>query len=97
MRLKIAVSVVRFRPWAPCSLAHHGVPVLARDNVTDIIIEGDFVVFLIGMRINRRWKLHKSLSVVRAMPKMLRELEAAPQFRGQFFRARSMISGLYSK
>jgi hypothetical protein len=60
-------------------------------------IEGDFGVFLIGMRINKPWKLHKWLSVVRAMPKMLRELEAASQFRGQFFRARSMISGLYSK
>lgn len=60
-------------------------------------IEGDFVVFLIGMRINKPSKLHKWLSVVRAMPKMLRELEAASQFRGQFFRARSMISGLYSK
>jgi hypothetical protein len=43
------------------------------------------------------WKLHKWLPVPRAMPKMLKELEAAPQFRGQFFRARSMISGLYSK
>jgi hypothetical protein len=42
-------------------------------------------------------KLHKWLPVPRAMPKMLKELEAAPQFRGQFFRARSMISGLYSK
>jgi hypothetical protein len=35
-------------------------------------IEGDFVVFLIGMRINKPWKLHKWLSVARAMPKMLR-------------------------
>ena len=41
-------------------------------------IEGDFVVFLIGMRINRPWKLHKWLPVARAMPKMLKELEAAP-------------------
>jgi hypothetical protein len=60
-------------------------------------LEGDFVVFLIGMRINKPWKLHKWLPVARAMPKMLNELEAAAQFRGQFFRARSMISGLYSK
>jgi hypothetical protein len=57
-------------------------------------IEGDFVVFLIGMRVNKPWKLHKWMSIARAMPK---ELEAASQFRGQFFRARSMISGLYSK
>ena len=41
-------------------------------------IEGDFVVFLIGMRINKLWKPHKWLPVARAMPKMLRELEAAP-------------------
>ena len=41
-------------------------------------IEGDFVVFLIGMRINKPWKLHKWLPVARAMPKMLKELEAAP-------------------
>ncbi len=26
-------------------------------------IEGDFVVFLIGMRINKPWKLHKWLPV----------------------------------
>jgi hypothetical protein len=27
-------------------------------------VEGDFVVFLIGMRINKPWKLHKWLPVV---------------------------------
>ena len=37
-------------------------------------IEGDFVVFLIGMRINRLWKLHKWIPVAMAMPKMLKEL-----------------------
>lgn len=36
--------------------------------------EGDFVVFLIGMRINRFWKIHKWLPVATAMPKMLKEL-----------------------
>lgn len=41
-------------------------------------IEGDFVVFLIGMRINRIWKPHKWLPVLLAMPRMLKELEAAP-------------------
>lgn len=41
-------------------------------------IEGDFVVFLIGMRINKPWKLHKWLPVLRAIPRMLKELEAAP-------------------
>jgi hypothetical protein len=40
-------------------------------------IEGDFVVFLIGMRINKLWKPHKWLPSLGAMPKMLKELEAA--------------------
>ncbi len=42
-------------------------------------IEGDFVVFLIGMRINKPWKVHKWLPVVSAMPKMIKELEANPE------------------
>ena len=41
-------------------------------------IDGDFVVFLIGMRINKPWKVHKWLPTVLAMPKMLKELDAAP-------------------
>ena len=40
-------------------------------------MEGDFVVFLIGMRINKPWKVHKWWPVFSAMPKMLREIEAA--------------------
>ena len=39
-------------------------------------IEGDFVVFLIGMRVNKPWKIHQWLPVFLAMPKMLKELEA---------------------
>lgn len=38
-------------------------------------VEGDFVVFLIGMRINKPWKIHKWLPVALAMPRMLKELE----------------------
>jgi hypothetical protein len=41
--------------------------------------EGDFVVFLIGMRINRFWKIHKWLPVASAMPKMLKELSQKPE------------------
>ncbi len=37
-------------------------------------IEGDFVVFMIGMRFNAFWKVHRWLPVFLAMPKMLREL-----------------------
>jgi len=42
-------------------------------------IEGDFVVFLIGMRFNKLWKVRAWWPVVTAMPKMLRELEAHPE------------------
>lgn len=42
-------------------------------------IEGPFVVFLIGMRVNKPWMLHKWLPVLFAMPKMLKELEKRPE------------------
>jgi hypothetical protein len=42
-------------------------------------IEGGFVVFIIGMRINKLWKVHKWLPVFRAMPRMLKELERQPE------------------
>jgi len=38
-------------------------------------VEGEFVVFLIGMRVNRLWKLHKWLPVALAMGRMLQEIE----------------------
>ncbi|MEL6825869.1 MAG: DUF4188 domain-containing protein [Pseudomonadota bacterium] len=41
-------------------------------------IEGDFVVFLIGMRIHKLWKVWKWLPVFSAMPKMLIELGKNP-------------------
>ena len=41
-------------------------------------LDGEFVVFLIGMRINRLWKLHRWLPLTNAMPRMLAELEAHP-------------------
>jgi hypothetical protein len=41
-------------------------------------IDGDFVVFLIGMRINKPLKVHKWLPVFMAMPRMLKELEQRP-------------------
>jgi hypothetical protein len=42
-------------------------------------MEGNFVVFLIGMRFNRPWKVHTWVPVVLAMPRMLRELYAHPE------------------
>jgi hypothetical protein len=40
--------------------------------------DGEFVVFLIGMRINKLWKIHKWLPVSLAMPKMINELDKNP-------------------
>lgn len=42
-------------------------------------VSGEVVIFLIGMRINRLWKIHKWLPVVLAMPRMLRELSRDPR------------------
>jgi hypothetical protein len=50
-----------------------------RANRVTARIEGDFVVFLIGMRINKPWKVQKWLPVFLAMPKMIRELERRPE------------------
>jgi hypothetical protein len=44
-----------------------------------VTIEGSFVVFIIGMRINKWWKFHKWLPVALAMPKMLKELSQKPE------------------
>src|ERR1700754_3472676 len=41
-------------------------------------LEGDFVVFVIGMRVNKPWKVRRWLPVFLALPKMLRELERQP-------------------
>ncbi|HYO83097.1 MAG TPA: DUF4188 domain-containing protein [Bryobacteraceae bacterium] len=42
-------------------------------------LDGDFVVFLIGVRINKPWKVHKWLPTMLAMPRMLRELRRRPE------------------
>ncbi len=42
-------------------------------------LDGDFVVFLIGMRINRPWMIHKWPGVGLAMQRMLKELNAHPE------------------
>jgi hypothetical protein len=54
-------------------------------------IEGDFVVFLIGMRINRFLLFHKWIPVARAMPRMLKELFKHPEMG--LLDARSFVSG----
>jgi hypothetical protein len=41
-------------------------------------MDGGFVVFLIGMRLNKPWKVWKWLPVATAMPRMLIELAKQP-------------------
>jgi hypothetical protein len=53
-------------------------------------MDGPFVVFLIGMRVNRLWALHKWIPVARAMPPMLRELYANKE--SGFLRAEFMVT-----
>jgi len=42
-------------------------------------LDGGFVLFLIGMRVNVPWKVHRWWPVARAMPRMLRELAQRPE------------------
>jgi hypothetical protein len=42
-------------------------------------MDGDFVVFIIGMKINRLWKFHKWIPAAKAMPRMLKELSQKPE------------------
>ncbi|RQP22587.1 DUF4188 domain-containing protein [Albitalea terrae] len=50
---------------------------IQRERVT-ATLEGDFVVFLIGVRINKPLLIHKWFPVVQAMPRMLKELSRQP-------------------
>ena len=54
-------------------------------------IEGDFVVFAIGMRFNKLWKVHKWMPVFTAMPKMIATLMKHPE-KGMLG-ARTMFGG----
>ncbi len=56
-------------------------------------MDGEFVVFLIGMRINKLWKVHKWLPVVLAMPRMLKELHNDPEsgFLGHLMSMRVIV------
>jgi hypothetical protein len=53
-------------------------PEIIKDRVC-AEVEGEVVVFLIGMRINKLWKPWKWLPVLRAMPRMLAELAGHPE------------------
>lgn len=52
---------------------------IIRDRVTAKVDQEDFVVFLIGMRVNRPWLIHRWLPVARAMGRMIEELDRAPE------------------
>jgi len=54
-------------------------------------IEGEFVVFVIGMRFNKLWKPHRWLPVMNAMPRMIKELIAHPEMG--YLGGRFMIGG----
>nr|WP_205524726.1 DUF4188 domain-containing protein [Paenibacillus sp. ALJ109b] len=41
-------------------------------------IDGEFVVFIIGMRVNRLWAIHKWLPVFKSMGPMIKELYMNP-------------------
>lgn len=43
------------------------------------LMDREFVVFLIGMRINKWWRPDQWLPVAAAMPRMIQELEAKPE------------------
>jgi hypothetical protein len=55
-------------------------------------LEGDFVVFLIGMRVNKPWQVRRWLQVYRAMAPMIRALEERPE-RGLLGWERAFIGG----
>ncbi|HEX3571876.1 MAG TPA: DUF4188 domain-containing protein [Acidobacteriaceae bacterium] len=62
-------------------------------------IEGDFVVFLIGMRVNRLLLVHKWLPVAVAMPPMIKELMRQPELgllhAQLFFSDRTLLTVQY--
>ena len=49
------------------------------DKRMTVELEGDFVVFLIGMRVNKVWKVWKWWPVLMAVPRMLIELGKHPE------------------
>ncbi len=52
-------------------------------------MEGSFVLFIIGMRINYFWRIHQWLPVAMAMPPLVKALEKDPAkgyLHGEFFR-----------
>lgn len=51
---------------------------MTRNERLTATLDGDFVVFMIGMRVNKPLLVHRWLPVVGAMVRMVRELESRP-------------------
>ena len=62
--------------WSPCATIS---PMATINRRITASIEGDFVVFIIGARLNRWWKLPRYLWFLSSMPKMLAEVAADPK------------------
>jgi hypothetical protein len=61
-------------------------------------LDGNFVLFLIGMRINRPWLVHKWWPVAMAMPRMIAELRRQPELgfiHGESWFSRTIIMVQY--
>ena len=61
-------------------------------------MDAPFCVFLIGLRLNKPWKIHKWLPVMREMPRMLAELKRQPELGflgGKIWFGRTLISVQY--
>ena len=52
---------------------------MTRNERLTATFEGNFVVFLIGMRLNKPLLVHKWLPVAKAMPRMIQELSRHPE------------------
>jgi Monooxygenase af470-like len=91
---KMSQAAPKIKGWTPFSpplLPRRGPQVLrwlkeTNHMTTEVIpqrmtarVGGDFCLFLIGMRINRPLKIHKWLPVMRAMGRMIPELQAHPE------------------
>src|SRR3954452_9371597 len=57
-------------------------------------LDGDFVVFLIGMRLNRPWRVRHLPWFMTTMPRMLKELEANPDAGLMGYERALMFGGL---
>ena len=69
-------------------------PSIIRKERVSAHLEGEFVVFLIGMRINHPLKVHKWGPVAAAMPRMLKELYRQPELgflSGEMWFSRTIV------